>query len=174
MIDKPIKDLTPEEREQVIQEIKETATPEEWESITKLAGWIGDAQAWLRQAAYYMGLEKSTPETAAFFIDSLREFLPLLIDELEKDPEAAKMTPHEFLESGKYGELVDRAANRAANSLVDAQQIGRDKRRQLKQKAQEQNAIMELRSGGNMPIFSQRDLWDAFAPGRIYQEQSYV
>ena len=45
MIDKPIKDLTPEEREQVIQEMKETATPEELESITQLAEWIGNAGA---------------------------------------------------------------------------------------------------------------------------------
>ena len=172
MIDKPIKDLTPEEREQVIQEMKETATPEEWESITQLAKWIGDAGAWLRMATYTAAAKEFTdPDNIKGFFTTLHEFLPILIEELEKDPDAANLKPSELSNSDIWQSVVDRAADRVTNietnSLVEAQQAGRDKRRLIKEKAIEQNAIIELRSGGNMPIFSQRDLWDAFAPGRI-------
>ena len=172
MIDKPIKDLTPEEREQVIQEMKDVATPEEWDSITQLAKWIGDAGAWLRMANYHAAASKFTDtDNITSFFTAMREFLPILIEELEKDPEIANLNPIDMASNQKFREIVDRAADRAANietkSLVEAQQEGRDKRRLIKEKAIEQNAIMELRSGGNMPFFSQRELWDAFAPGRI-------
>lgn len=172
MIDKPIKDLTPEEREQVIQEMKDAATPEEWESITQLAKWIGDAGAWLRMANYYTAVNKfEDPDTIKGFFTTLREFLPILIEELEKDPDVANLKASELSNSDIWQSVVDRAADRVTNietnRRVEAQQAGRDKRRLIKEKAIEQNAIMELRSGGNMPIFSQRDLWDAFAPGRI-------
>ena len=57
------------------------------------------------------------------------------------------------------------AAARAA-ALIQARAAGRATRQQLKSDAQAINAIMCL-SGGNYPIFSKRELWDAFAPGRI-------
>lgn len=113
MIDKPIKDLTPEEREQVIQEMKETATPEELESITQLAEWIGNAGAWLRIAAYKKFFnEIADPETAELFTKGLREFLMALIELLESDDTIKGMTPNEFIKSDKYDEIVKRAANR--------------------------------------------------------------
>ena len=113
MIDKPIKDLTPEEREQVIQELKETATPEELESLTELSKWIGDAQAWLRLAFYNSAFYKNMDsEIAQSFLTALREFLPALIDELKNDEAASKMTPTELVNSDKYDEIVKRAADR--------------------------------------------------------------
>jgi len=114
MIDKPIKDLTPEEREQVIEELKATATPEELESLTELSKWIGDAQAWLRLASYNSAFYKDMDsEIAQGFMQALREFLPALIEELRSDEDAAKMTPTELVQSDKYDEIVRRAADRA-------------------------------------------------------------
>lgn len=113
MIDKPIKDLTPAEREQVIQEMKETATPEEWESITQLAKWIGDAGAWLRMANYYTAVNKfEDPDTIKGFFTTLREFLPILIEELEKDPDVANLKASELSNSDVWQKVVDRAAKR--------------------------------------------------------------
>lgn len=46
------------------------------------------------------------------------------------------------------------------------QQAKRERRREAKAKAEEINAIMQLK-GGNYTIFSNDQLWEAFAPGRI-------
>ena len=120
MIDKPIKDLTPEEREQVIQEMKETATPEEWESITQLAEWISDAGAWLRMATYNTAVKEFTdPDNIKGFFTALREFLPILIDELEKDPDAANLKPTELSDSDLWQTIVDRAADRMGKEKSD-------------------------------------------------------
>lgn len=54
----------------------------------------------------------------------------------------------------------------AAEAVISAQQAGRDQRRQLKENAMKIGAIMGLQTG-NLITFSERDLWDAFAPGKI-------
>lgn len=121
MTDKPIKDLTPKEREAFILELKEKATPEQWESFTQLAQLITDvAAAWNSddaKAARSAAAEKLKGlrdglQTAAFFLTGLKEFLPVLLEEMEKDSAAANMNPHEFLDSGKYDELIERAIAR--------------------------------------------------------------
>lgn len=51
-------------------------------------------------------------------------------------------------------------------AIKAAQKAGRERRRERRKKAEESGAIMELQNG-ILPAFSQRALWDAFAPGRI-------
>lgn len=62
--------------------------------------------------------------------------------------------------------LFMQALNAAqAAATVAAQQNGRDQRRAIKEKAREAGAIMELKTG--LITFSDKELWDAFAPGKI-------
>ena len=51
-------------------------------------------------------------------------------------------------------------------ALIKKQNTSRKTRKEVKKRAIESNAIMEIK-GGNYPIFSQKDLWNAFTPGRI-------
>lgn len=63
--------------------------------------------------------------------------------------------------------LTFKALQAARSAAIKQARIdGKAARRQLKANAQNVNAIMELK-GGKFPIFSRRELWDAFAPGRI-------
>ena len=62
--------------------------------------------------------------------------------------------------------LRDAAANETAEAVISAQQAGRNQRRQLRENAIKIGAIMGLQTG-NLVTFSERDLWDAFAPGKI-------
>ena len=57
-------------------------------------------------------------------------------------------------------------AAKAAAAVIGAQQAGRNQRRQVKENAKRIGAIMGLQTG-NLVTFSERDLWDAFAPGKI-------
>ena len=50
--------------------------------------------------------------------------------------------------------------------LIDRQTAGREQRREIRKAAEGKNAVMELQ-GGRLPMFSERSLWDAFAPDRI-------
>lgn len=59
-----------------------------------------------------------------------------------------------------------RDAQKAAEAVIGAQQAGRNQRRQVKENAMRIGAIMGLQTG-NLVTFSERDLWDAFAPGKI-------
>ena len=59
-----------------------------------------------------------------------------------------------------------RAASKAMQATIDAQNAGRELRRQAKESAEKSGAIMNLQNG-NLVTFSEKDLWDAFAPGRI-------
>ena len=45
---------------------------------------------------------------------------------------------------------------------------GRERRQELKARAEEQDAIMNLR-GGNFDFFSSNDLWDAYGPAKIFK-----
>lgn len=116
-----IKDLTPEERETLIEELLAHATPEEKESIKQFVGLVGDVAAWWNSddvkvarsaAAETLEALRDGSQTAAYLFTGLREFLPVLLDEMEKDGTAATMTPSEFVESGKYDELIERASTR--------------------------------------------------------------
>ena len=101
MTDKPIKDLTPEEREAFLQELKEKATPEQWESFTQFAQLVTEAATWWNSddvkaarsaAAETLETLREGAQTAAYIFTGLREFLPVLLEEMEKDGEAATMT----------------------------------------------------------------------------------
>lgn len=135
MTDKPIKDLTPEEREAFLQELKEKATPEQWESFTQFAQLVTEAAAWWNSddvkaarsaAAETLETLREGAQTAAYIFTGLREFLPVLLEEMEKDGEAATMTASEFIESGKYDEIIERAAARLEKETGEATTITAD------------------------------------------------
>ena len=84
MTDKPIKDLTPEEREAFLQELKEKATPEQWESFTQFAQLVTEAATWWNSddvkaarsaAAETLETLREGAQTAAYIFTGLREFL---------------------------------------------------------------------------------------------------
>lgn len=103
----------------------------------------------------------------------LQQLEPFMRSELDAAGEAVPLT--EIYETGidtRTGTVIPgsrletliAAARKAA--AIKAQQTGRNQRRQLKADALEGGAIMSFQ-GGNLVTFSARDLWDAFAPGRI-------
>lgn len=109
--------------------------------------------------------------------DEIDEMRPFIEAELKK-PEYGGMTFDYLLHNYTAAEMLELRhdpespiykvfeAAKARFEIVQAQQAGREKRKETYQKAAESNAIMELRQG-NYLFFSQRELWDAFAPGRI-------
>lgn len=111
MTNKPIKDLTPEERTAFIQEMKQSLTPEEWDNITTFAAMMNKAGDWwnsddVKDTRADIG---NAIQTASVLIRGLSQFLPVFLEEIEKDAEAGAMTMTDFIESGKCDELVDRA-----------------------------------------------------------------
>lgn len=111
------------------------------------------------------------------FADEFTELTPYLEEELKKPEYEGKTIDDLFNEiraddsEPAADSLLMRAltAARAARdeqATIDAQQAGRELRRQLRTNAEKQGAIMTLRNDA-LPVFSARDLWDAFAPGRI-------
>ena len=110
-------------------------------------------------------------------LDEMQTLEPHLRAELNK-PEYAGHTFDYFIDNYTMGDLLEfardpasefaraMAAARAARSIIQSQQAGREQRKAAKEAAEQSNAIMELK-GGNYPLFSKNDLWDAFAPGRI-------
>ena len=113
----------------------------------------------------------------AAFAQDIGEFYHYLEEELKK-PEydglsleelLAEMenAPEEQAEESRYRKAIKAAqAARAAQKTIDAQNAGREVRRQLKANAEKQGAIMELHSDA-LPVFSAPALWDAFTPGRL-------
>lgn len=106
-------------------------------------------------------------------IDELEALQPYIDAELEKDGKTTDdyiraYTPIELLELSRTPDSPIYKALEAARpaALIDNQNKGRADRRQLKAKAKDINAIMEIK-GGAYPVFSKKELWDAFAPGRI-------
>ncbi len=92
-------------------------------------------------------------------LDAAGETVPLTeIYETGIDVQTRTVIPGSRLES-----LIAAARTAAA---ITAQQTGRNERRQLKENAIAGGAIMGFQ-GGNLVTFSARDLWNAFAPGRI-------
>lgn len=110
-------------------------------------------------------------------LDELRDLEPFIKTELKKDEYGGltfddilhEYTPGELLELRRDPDsLLSKAieAAKARYEIVQAQQAGREQRKETHQKAADANAVMQLRRG-NYWFFSQRELWDAFAPGRI-------
>ena len=130
--EKKIKDMTTEEKRALIENWKDNLTPEERETARELAEMIGSFSAWwnsdeireTRQAAGEM-LQAAADgiKVAAEIFAALREFLPALVEEMEKDGTAATMTASEFIESGKFDEIVDRTAERLQNEGITKEEI---------------------------------------------------
>lgn len=111
--------------------------------------------------------------------DEIEELTPYIEAELQK-PEYEGKTISELFntaETDEDGNPIEgslllkalhaaRAARDADIALLKAQQAGRDQRRQIKENAISSGAIMGLQTK-NLVTFSERDLWNAFAPGRI-------
>ena len=119
--EKTIKDLTTEEKAALIEQARANMTPEERETARELAEMIGSFAAWWnsgeiveqRQAAGEMlRTAMNGAKVAAEIFASLQEFLPALLEEMEKDGTAATMTASEFIESGKFDEIVDYVAEK--------------------------------------------------------------
>lgn len=130
--EKPIKDMTTDEKRALIESWKDNLTPEERETARELAEMIGSFSAWwnsdeireTRQAAGEMlHAAIDGAKVAADIFAALREFLPALVEEMEKDGTAATMTASEFIESGKFDEIVDRTAERLQGEGVTKEEI---------------------------------------------------
>lgn len=105
----------------------------------------------------YIEAELKKDEYGGLTLDNLlHDHTPSELLELLRDPDSLL---YKVIEAAK-------ATKAERDTIITKQQAGREERRQMKEAAAEQGAIMELR-GGNMPVFSQRDLWNAFAPDRI-------
>lgn len=112
------------------------------------------------------------------FMAEIDELRPFLEEELKK-PEYDGRTLDDLL-AGTEEDITDAAfedtllmqaitaarAAKEAHAVIDAQNAGRQLRRQLKENAKKHGAVMELR-GEILPVFSSEILWDAFSPGRI-------
>lgn len=107
------------------------------------------------------------------------ELLPYLEEELKKPQYGGKTLEDLLNETGADSDGLPPtdsllvlaitaacAARDARQTVIDAQNKGREQRRKAKEAAQKSGAIMDLRNG-IMPIFSERGLWDAFSPNKI-------
>ncbi len=125
-------------------------------------------------------LLKSNPKFALF--NEMQGDLAPYIEEELKNPQYSGKTIEELIDEaeetddGLFSEesLLMQAvtAARAAKEQDDtiaAQNAGRALRRQTRENAEGKGAIMELRNDGTLPVFSEKTLWNAFAPGRISQ-----
>lgn len=141
---------------------------------------IADVNAVIKGSVEWDSLRDSLKDIslwAAAWSEITEELGDYLLTELEK-PEYADKTMPELLRTQATDDdgnpleitLFEKAvqAARAAKKIIDAQNAGRALRRQMRENAENKGAIMELRNGA-LPIFSQKILWDAFAPGRISQ-----
>lgn len=121
-------------------------------------------------------------EAARPLLELAREFTelsPYIDAELEK-PEYGGQTIDDIYSDGvdeDTGEVIPgslferllsaaRAARDEQQRIIDAQNAGREQRRQMKEKAEASGAIMDIRNG-TLPVLSDKDMWDAFAPGKI-------
>lgn len=67
--------------------------------------------------------EDQTPKIGAFSQEL--EALSKRVEELEKDGTAATMTASEFIESGKFDEIIDRTAERLQNEALQKRKYAR-------------------------------------------------
>lgn len=125
-------------------------------------------------------LLKSNPKFA-LFNEMQGDLAPYIEEELKK-PQYNGKTIEELIDEAEETDdglfskesLLMQAvtAARAAKEQDDtiaAQNAGRALRRQTRENAEGKGAIMELRNDGTLPVFSEKTLWNAFAPGRISQ-----
>lgn len=138
------KSLVTDEMRDLLREMRENLQP------------IQDLIDELDELKTFIKAELKKEEYGGLTFDNLMEYTPGELLEMKTDPDSLF---YKVLEAA-------RAAKAEADAIIAEQQAGRDRRRQLKKRAAESGAIMELR-GGNMPVFSDRELYDAFAPGRI-------
>ena len=107
--------------------------------------------------------------TAEQLLDSIPVWGIYHIDNMEGIDEKAQ-DAQEAADIKAVIEIIKRARaardQAATEAIIKAQQAGRDQRRQIKENAMKSGAIMGLQTG-NLITFSERDLWDAFAPGKI-------
>lgn len=82
----------------------------------------------------------------------------------QKDGEP--LPPRYRLNLQQFAEGAETDTQQAEMTVIEAQKAGREQRRRLKENAEKNGAIMNLRNG-SLPIFSGKDLWNAFAPGRV-------
>lgn len=125
------------------------------------------------------------------FLDSLLELKPLydlkiepyIREELKKE-EYGGQTFEDFLDQYSTRELrsllrdpnslpakllaAAQAAQQVEQTRIETQNESRQKRHTAKAKAEEKNAIMEIKDG-TLALPSRKELWDAFAPGRIVE-----
>lgn len=109
------------------------------------------------------------------------DLLPYMTEELKKPQyggktiaelweEAQESDGGLFSEDTRLMQAVNAArAAKAQDDTIAAQNAGRALRRQTRENAAQKGAIMELRNDGTLPVFSEKTLWNAFAPGRIAQ-----
>lgn len=146
------------------------------ESIQRLSESLGRFMQWF--------IDEQTGESWRAIIENLKPISDLISEihdnreqldkELQKDCYDGRTTD-DYLDNCTPRELLilsldeDSDLHKALEAIKTrkaAQQAGRERRRQIKEAAAEQGAIMELR-GGTLTVFSQKELWNAFAPGRI-------
>ena len=104
---KRLKDMTDEELQAFRDELQRRATPKEWAAFREFAGLMADfATVWNSDEA------KSARGAASQIFEGLRDFVPILLEELEKEPDAAQMDVTELVQSPKWEEIVNRATAR--------------------------------------------------------------
>ena len=146
------------------------------DSLTGIATGIASAMNNIRvaidemtaAAPEWLQLAIEESENRAFLTEELKKpqyegkTIDDLLDEAETDEDGNPLEESLFMQAI----LAARSARLKKQQIVESQIEGREQRLQARKAAQEQGAIMELR-GNRYPVFSERMLWDAFAPGRI-------
>lgn len=183
-------DQEPADDAAALEEMRRTVTETDYKSLFFTANLINiigaiigplqeehaDDQARTeRYTSLLTTLRDIAKSNAALFdlASELQQLEPLMRAELDAAGEAVPLT--EIYETGidtRTGAVIPGsrlesliAAARTA-AAIKAQQAGRNQRRQLKADALKGGAIMSFQ-GENLVSFSARDLWGAFAPGRI-------
>lgn len=134
MSEKPIKEMTQAEREAFFDDLRQKAEkdPETLETLIKISDLVKDLkedlntdyiQDILKAASTTEADLKEGRSTAQGIYLALKEALPVMLEETQKDPDAATMTPHEFIESGKFDEIASKVAARLNNTDLTADDI---------------------------------------------------
>jgi hypothetical protein len=104
---KRLKDMTDKELQAFRDELRRRAAPEEWAAFIEFAGVVADfAAVWNSDEV------KAARGAASQVFEGLRDFVPILLEELEKEPDAAQMDVTELVQSPKWDIIVDRASAR--------------------------------------------------------------
>ena len=149
------------------------------EAIRAAMAPIDFGELFLQYGAALETLSKIKESSPLFVLfDEMQGDLAPYIEEELKNPQYGGKTIEELIDEaeetddGLFSEesLLMQAVNAArAAKTIAAQSAGRALRRQTRENAAQVGAIMELRNDGTLPVFSEKTLWNAFAPGRISQ-----